>query len=153
MTLYIVVGLVVLAAGGFVVRKLSSCDAAAGRSLRAPGTGAAARQLSSEDDVRRIHELLQGGDKIAAIKVYRERTGAGLKDAKDAVEALERGEPLPPGDDEPAARPAGDAVDVLILAGKKIEAIRQYREEHPGTGLNDAKDAVEARERELGGRA
>lgn len=31
---------------------------------------------------------------IAAIKLYRERTGAGLKEAKDAVEAFRRGEPL-----------------------------------------------------------
>jgi ribosomal protein L7/L12 len=32
--------------------------------------------------------LLQKGQKIEAIKLYRTRTGAGLKDAKDAVEAL-----------------------------------------------------------------
>ena len=30
------------------------------------------------------------GNKIEAIKVYRELTGVGLKEAKDAVEALER---------------------------------------------------------------
>jgi large subunit ribosomal protein L7/L12 len=35
-----------------------------------------------------ILELLVVGKKIAAIKLYRERTGLGLKDAKDAVEAL-----------------------------------------------------------------
>ncbi|MBS2535292.1 ribosomal protein L7/L12 [Catenulispora sp. NF23] len=34
--------------------------------------------------------LIQAGKKIQAIKVYREATGAGLKDAKNAVEALER---------------------------------------------------------------
>ncbi len=33
---------------------------------------------------------LQKGNKIEAIKAYREATGAGLKDAKDAVDALER---------------------------------------------------------------
>jgi ribosomal protein L7/L12 len=32
--------------------------------------------------------LLRAGRKIDAIKVYRERTQAGLKEAKDAVEAL-----------------------------------------------------------------
>ena len=32
--------------------------------------------------------LLERGQKIEAIKLYRERTGAGLKDSKDAVEAL-----------------------------------------------------------------
>jgi ribosomal protein L7/L12 len=35
-----------------------------------------------------IVSLLQQGRKIAAIKVYRERTGAGLKKAKEAVEAI-----------------------------------------------------------------
>lgn len=32
--------------------------------------------------------LLNSGDKIKAIKVWRRETGAGLKDAKEAVEAL-----------------------------------------------------------------
>lgn len=34
--------------------------------------------------------LLQAGRKIEAIKVYREHTGQGLKDAKDAVEQVAR---------------------------------------------------------------
>ncbi|MBN2475821.1 MAG: ribosomal protein L7/L12 [Pirellulales bacterium] len=33
---------------------------------------------------------LQAGKKISAIKFYREQTGVGLKEAKDAVEALAR---------------------------------------------------------------
>ncbi len=33
---------------------------------------------------------LQAGDKIGAIKAYREATGSGLKDAKDAVEEIAR---------------------------------------------------------------
>lgn len=37
----------------------------------------------------RSRQLLAEGKKIEAIKVYREETGAGLKDAKDAVEAYE----------------------------------------------------------------
>jgi len=36
-----------------------------------------------------VRSLLQRGKKIQAIKVYREGTGAGLKEAKDAVEAME----------------------------------------------------------------
>jgi hypothetical protein len=35
--------------------------------------------------------LADAGQKIAAIKVYREETGAGLKEAKDAVEAYMAG--------------------------------------------------------------
>ena len=37
-----------------------------------------------------VRELILQGRKIDAIKAYRERTGAGLKDAKDVVEAMER---------------------------------------------------------------
>ncbi|WP_280408724.1 ribosomal protein bL12 [Nocardia brasiliensis] len=37
-----------------------------------------------------IDDLLVQGKKIQAIKRYRELTGAGLKDAKDAVEQHER---------------------------------------------------------------
>ncbi|MCC6443552.1 MAG: ribosomal protein L7/L12 [Armatimonadetes bacterium] len=38
-----------------------------------------------------IRELTRAGRKIEAIKLYRERTGAGLKEAKDAVDATETG--------------------------------------------------------------
>jgi ribosomal protein L7/L12 len=36
--------------------------------------------------------LVRAGNKIEAIRVYRELTGAGLAEAKAAVERLERGE-------------------------------------------------------------
>ena len=39
-----------------------------------------------------LQQRIQAGDKIGAIKVVRERTNLGLKEAKDYVEALERGE-------------------------------------------------------------
>jgi ribosomal protein L7/L12 len=35
-----------------------------------------------------VIELAQGGNKVAAVKRYRELTGVGLKEAKDAVDAL-----------------------------------------------------------------
>ncbi len=37
-----------------------------------------------------VERLMLDGRKIAAIKQYRDETGAGLRQAKDAVEALER---------------------------------------------------------------
>lgn len=54
----------------------------AGRGLRIP-----ARDIPDgfEGDVLR---LLSAGKKISAIKLYRERTGVGLKEAKEAVEAI-----------------------------------------------------------------
>lgn len=41
-----------------------------------------------------IGQLIRGGNKIAAIKVYRETFGSGLKEAKDAVENLAAGRPV-----------------------------------------------------------
>ena len=41
-----------------------------------------------------VYEQLGQGKKIAAIKTYRDVTGAGLADAKAAVERMERGEQL-----------------------------------------------------------
>ncbi|WP_067679209.1 hypothetical protein [Nocardia miyunensis] len=38
-------------------------------------------------------------------------------------------------------------IDALLAQGKKIHAIKLYREMLPGTSLKEAKDAVEARER------
>lgn len=42
-----------------------------------------------QPDLPEVVALLREGKKIQAIKAYRERTGAGLKEAKDAVETLE----------------------------------------------------------------
>ena len=85
--------------------------------------------------------LIQSGQKIEAIKQYRERTGSGLKQAKDAIEALERGEQLP----TPKAILTTVDQDVvsLVRIGKKIAAIKLYREK-TGVGLAEAKAAVEA---------
>jgi ribosomal protein L7/L12 len=38
----------------------------------------------------RVVELIQAGQDLQAIKLYRELTGAGLADAKDAVDELKR---------------------------------------------------------------
>ena len=50
----------------------------------------------------------------------------------------------------PVAAPAGDAVDALVMEvrlmlmqGRKIQAIKQVRDRHPGMGLKQAKDWVE----------
>lgn len=44
--------------------------------------------------IAEIQQLIQSGNKIQAIKVFRETFGTGLKEAKDAVEAMERGESI-----------------------------------------------------------
>src|SRR5215212_5096638 len=45
----------------------------------------------SQHDVE-LKELIAAGRKIDASRLYRDRYGVGLKKAKDAVEAIERGE-------------------------------------------------------------
>ena len=45
--------------------------------------------------------------------------------------------------------PSPATIDALLRGGQKIEAIKQYRMMH-GVGLKEAKDAVDARARELG---
>lgn len=78
--------------------------------------------------------LMQAGKKIEAIKIYRQETGSGLKEAKDAVEALVAGQPI--------ARRSGEFVETngvdpnslegqvltLMRDQKKIWAIKVYRE-------------------------
>lgn len=45
----------------------------------------------SEADLQEVHAMIAANQKIQAIKLVRERTGMGLKEAKDYVEALESG--------------------------------------------------------------
>ncbi len=97
-----------------------------------------------------VSSLARAGNKIEAIKRYREATGVGLKEAKDAVEALARGEPL-----MAAAQPAWSApaaptdleaeIRALTLEGNKLAAIARYRAA-TGLSLLEAKNAVEALE-------
>jgi ribosomal protein L7/L12 len=88
-----------------------------------------------------VFSLLERGQKIGAIKLYRERTGAGLKEAKDAVESIQRGQAAPSG---PASdRGFEEELVSLLEQGQKIGAIKVFRE-RTGAGLKEAKDAVEA---------
>ena len=49
----------------------------------------------------------------------------------------------------PLAPTMTDSVVDQIRRGRKIEAIKLYREQHPGTGLKEAKEAVDQMERLL----
>lgn len=96
------------------------------------------------DPLTQISQLARSGEKIEAIKLYREEYGVGLADAKDAVDAIARGES--PASQAQAALPASGpdkAVRALAADGELIDAIKLYRELH-GVGLKEAKDAVEA---------
>ena len=82
--------------------------------------------------------LIQSGQKIEAIKQYRERTGSGLKEAKDAVEALERGEQLP--------TPKGILTTVdqdvvsLVRDGRRLRRSSSF-------GIKPASDSLRRRQR------
>lgn len=98
----------------------------------------------------RVKSLLRQGNRIEAVKAYREDTGASLSEAHDAVDRIERsmnGTQEADLDREPAGDLRGRVID-LLREGRKIEAIKIYRDA-TGEGLKEAKDAVEAIEGDL----
>ncbi len=101
-------------------------------------------------DVERIRQLVYEGKKIEAIKLVREQTDLGLKEARDAVDAFIRGEtPLLSPRRSVETGPYGldlAPIQDQLLQGNKLNAIKLYREQ-TGVGLREAKDAVEAIER------
>jgi ribosomal protein L7/L12 len=96
-----------------------------------------------------VLEALHHGQTIEAIKLLRQATGLGLKEAKDAVDAYMQGLPvsMPTGARE-VSLPA--SVLMALQTGNKIQAIKLLREK-TGLGLKEAKDAVEAMEAEIVG--
>lgn len=95
---------------------------------------------------REIIGVLQAGQKIQAIKLYRESTGSDLRTAKDFIEtlqtALATGE-VPPAPGIQSESAATDEIVRLLRDGKKLAAIKLHREA-TGVGLKEAKLAVEA---------
>ncbi len=114
--------------------------------------------MSPSEDPR-ILGALQAGNKIAAIKLYRDLCpGTGLAEAKAAIETIEAGlHGQARGKSSEGSRPAaasGSAAndpEVLqaIYAGEKIKAIKLYRKAHPGAGLAEAKNEIELSSAEL----
>jgi ribosomal protein L7/L12 len=106
-----------------------------------------------------VRDLAASGDKIGAIKAYREATGADLVTSKHAIDGLVAGGAPPfsapspvnqPGYPEitPLGRMLSPEVMRLVESGNKIQAIKLHREQ-TRVGLKEAKDAVEVYEREL----
>jgi ribosomal protein L7/L12 len=87
---------------------------------------------------------LDAGNKLEAIRIVREATGLGLKEAKDAVERYVPGDAPYRSPERPStgdeAFPLG-AVSAL-QNGRMIDAVKIVREAHGG-GLKEAKDAVD----------
>jgi ribosomal protein L7/L12 len=93
-----------------------------------------------------IEAALSAGKKIEAIKIYSDATGAGLKEAKDAIEgtvpaSIRRptgGGSIWPGVSAEAAL----KIDAALAVGDRIGAIRMYREA-TRCSLVDATEAIE----------
>lgn len=101
-----------------------------------------------------VLDALTNGQKINAIKRVRQLTGLGLREAKDFVDALERGDIVVR--DGPVVRPPqpsdtvapGDVfydpeIQEHLVQGRKIDAIKRVRE-LTHLGLKEAKDLVES---------
>jgi ribosomal protein L7/L12 len=98
-----------------------------------------------DDVMQHIADLIRRGRKIEAIKVLREATGVGLKEAKEAVDRLSaemEGQAPIPMPDAPGAPEGQEGVIALIRRKRKIDAIKLMREQ-TGMGLKEAKEAVE----------
>jgi ribosomal protein L7/L12 len=104
------------------------------------------------DDVRKLADC---GRTIDAIKRYREITGLGLKEAKDAIDRYASGGPLEAAE-SPAARsaaldpsmPADAEIKRMLEAGRKFEAVKLLRA-RSGLDLATAKDIADRMEADL----
>ena len=93
-----------------------------------------------------IYEKVQAGKKLEAIKLYREKTGVGLKEAKDYIEGPFLTDIVI--NDAFLPKLMTKAIEVYpdiyeqVKAGNKLEAIKLYREK-TGVGLKEAKEYIE----------
>ncbi|MFV9507113.1 MAG: ribosomal protein L7/L12 [Oscillochloridaceae bacterium umkhey_bin13] len=125
----------------------------AGRRREAPAftTPIALPQLNDADQAE-IELLLAQNQKIQAIKLVRERSGCGLREAKDFVEQIERS--FVPSDQpglvtSPTSAPSDELatqVRVLLAQNQKIQAVKLVHES-TGWGLRESKDYVDQIER------
>lgn len=113
--------------------------------------------LSQEDSShleQKLSDLIKKNMLIAAIKYYREKSGVGLKEAKETVEALRDGKPVklqvkwseiefPAPRSQSADKNAEAELLHAIKQGHKVLAVKLYREQ-TGLGLKASLDAVEA---------
>lgn len=105
-----------------------------------------------------VRAALHQGDTIEAIRLLRQASGLGLKEAKDLIEAHLRGEAVALPERGEEVRPATELKGALppevreaLRQGDKIEAIRLLRAHCPDLGLKEAKDEVEAWQVKRGG--
>ena len=95
----------------------------------------------SPDLEQQVRALLDQGRKIDAVKLYKERMGVPLMEAKQAVEAVHAGAGPP----SPADLGGDLEAELLRLldGGRKLEAVKLYKD-RMGVPLIEAKQAVES---------
>ena len=99
-----------------------------------------------------VRSLLSRKQKIEAVKLVRVRTGLGLRESKDYVDAIERGlSPIAPPIQAPPPQLTSENLDQqirdLLARNQKIVAVKLVRQ-HTGLGLKEALDYVERVERQ-----
>ena len=108
-------------------------------------------ESSGSIDLMKIKRLVIKGKKIEAIKLFREMTGLGLKEAKKVVDAIEEDSDgdttleLELEEVEEINEVDGSEIKRILRNGDKIKAIKLYRK-MTGLGLKEAKEAVEEME-------
>lgn len=112
-------------------------------SSRCPVCGQAV--VHAEELSASVRDLLQQGRKLEAVKLYQDRTGISLMEAKAAVEALENSEPdtALPGASADFPEELQPRVLEMLREGQKLKAVKLYRDTQ-GVALLEAKRAVEA---------
>jgi ribosomal protein L7/L12 len=131
--------------------------------IAAPGAASAAAEppaapsptasmtMAAADSI--VRAMAARGETVQAVKMVREMTGLGLKEAKDYVDSLPNAPPITAVARQVAlaASGAGGAASgasvrtealALLARGDKLEAIKLVRE-RTGMGLAEAKDYVE----------
>lgn len=121
-----------------------------------PGEGVPAGKLPVQMAVndQEVLDWLTQGNKIQAIKRLFDLTGLNLQEAKNVIEAIERGEitiregaplihNLIPGSRNPTEAFYDPQVQAELAQGRKINAIKRVRE-ITGLGLKEAKDLVDS---------
>jgi ribosomal protein L7/L12 len=98
--------------------------------------------LTDREQVERFLSI----NKMGAIKVFRQQTGANLRDARDAVDLM-YAKLHTHVSSSATDQNASDSVRDMLAAGRKIAAIKLYRRQ-TGVGLKEAKEAIEALEAE-----